>query len=36
MSVKLTFVDTNILFYAHDSTAGRNGEIAAQRNAFWQ
>lgn len=31
MSAELTFVDTNILFYAHDAAAGRKGEIAAQR-----
>jgi predicted nucleic acid-binding protein len=36
MSDELTFVDTNILFYAHDAAAGAKGEVAAQRlRALW-
>jgi predicted nucleic acid-binding protein len=32
-----TFVDTNILLYAHDSEAGRKGEIASERiKRLWE
>jgi predicted nucleic acid-binding protein len=36
MSVELTFVDTNVLLYAHDRSAGRKQEVArALLTALW-